>query len=476
MREIANLENDLGVVENRVSINETDIETLKSTQAEFIVGEISGNNISQTFDDTTYTTLVAYDRESYLAGNITPNFATGTIVIEVDGAYTISSAVNGSFGTNEEIDLKFDVNGVQDANGATLQGRGTGKGVYIQAIMVRDFVAGDVIKVVAKNNASGSLPVDFYDCILTAKAENLPTNVGDLPLDEYYRLDGNSPVTADFQMNGNKAVNMVDGTISTDGATFGQLNAHTANTGNPHSVTYSQVGAEPANSNIQGHISATDNPHSVTASQVGAVDKSGDTMTGELTIQTNLRVDDMIFVKNPASVNYSIIDCLTDELRLVSYSPDGSSYGQFYFQYNGNINVNGPVPIEDDDLTRKDYVDNNFLPITGGNVEWVRANGGRLYATRDIHDNNTAEVTLSGDNVRTYIQSTNVGHTEPRELRFGGWSGDDLAPNQLTVNRDGQIMNIATENYVDSRIPDLPTADGNYQLNIASGVATWVLI
>ena len=35
------------------------------------------------------------------------------------------------------------------------------------------------------------------------------------------------------------------------------------------SLTYTDVGAEPANANIQSHIGSTSNPHSVTASQVG---------------------------------------------------------------------------------------------------------------------------------------------------------------------------------------------------------------
>ena len=48
------------------------------------------------------------------------------------------------------------------------------------------------------------------------------------------------------------------------------LSAHTTSTSNPHSVTYTQVGAEPANANIQSHIASTSNPHSVTYTQVGA--------------------------------------------------------------------------------------------------------------------------------------------------------------------------------------------------------------
>lgn len=46
--------------------------------------------------------------------------------------------------------------------------------------------------------------------------------------------------------------------------------SHIANTSNPHGVTASQVGAEPANANIQNHIASTSNPHATTYSQVGA--------------------------------------------------------------------------------------------------------------------------------------------------------------------------------------------------------------
>lgn len=73
------------------------------------------------------------------------------------------------------------------------------------------------------------------------------------------------------------------------------IQTHISSTSNPHSVTYSQVGAaasshthddryytetesdanfEPKNSNIQTHISSTSNPHSVTATQVGAAASS----------------------------------------------------------------------------------------------------------------------------------------------------------------------------------------------------------
>jgi hypothetical protein len=47
------------------------------------------------------------------------------------------------------------------------------------------------------------------------------------------------------------------------------LQLHLAAANNPHGVTVAQIGAEPANANIQAHIANTSNPHNVSAAQVG---------------------------------------------------------------------------------------------------------------------------------------------------------------------------------------------------------------
>ncbi len=51
---------------------------------------------------------------------------------------------------------------------------------------------------------------------------------------------------------------------------------HDVRTDNPHSVTYTQAGAEPANANIQSHVSSTSNPHSVTKTQVSLANVTDD--------------------------------------------------------------------------------------------------------------------------------------------------------------------------------------------------------
>ena len=59
-------------------------------------------------------------------------------------------------------------------------------------------------------------------------------------------------------------------------------------------TTPSEVGAEPANVNIQGHISSTSNPHGVTKAQVGlgSVDNTSDTTKNNaLVILSNKTID-----------------------------------------------------------------------------------------------------------------------------------------------------------------------------------------
>lgn len=57
------------------------------------------------------------------------------------------------------------------------------------------------------------------------------------------------------------------------------VNATTGFKVNGTTLTYSHVGAEPANANIQTHISSVSNPHSTTASQVGAEPTLGNPLT-----------------------------------------------------------------------------------------------------------------------------------------------------------------------------------------------------
>ena len=86
------------------------------------------------------------------------------------------------------------------------------------------------------------------------------TSLGEFEPDDFVGVDD----------GGTGAVDAPTALTNLGAAAAADLTAHENDTGNPHSVTAAQAGAEPANANIQAHISDTANPHSVTAAQTGA--------------------------------------------------------------------------------------------------------------------------------------------------------------------------------------------------------------
>ena len=108
---------------------------------------------------------------------------------------------------------------------------------------------------------------------------------------DYYRLDGTKSITAPFAGGNQQFKNAANGVDDKDLVTKEQLDTkadqssldttntnlsnHTSNTSNPHNVTATQVGADPAGSaqgvqdNLDTHTGNTNNPHSVTKAQVG---------------------------------------------------------------------------------------------------------------------------------------------------------------------------------------------------------------
>ncbi len=176
-----------------------------------------------------------------------------------------------------------------------------------------------------------------------------------------------------------------DPTGSAD-AVQANLDTHTADTGNPHSVTASQVGADPLGSadgvqaNLDTHVGDTSNPHLVTASQVGAVPSTGGVFTGDVTIgdgvsgrTLNVRTIDgqnaAIKLKQPDNANGASIlwDFINGDLLLRRFT-SSISYETVRLDSTGNISISGIEPENADHLTRKDYVQKVAI---GNTQTWV---------------------------------------------------------------------------------------------------------
>lgn len=229
--------------------------------------------------------------------------------------------------------------------------------------------------------------------------------------------------------------------------THDQLDQHVENTSNPHSVTYTQVGAEPANTNIQNHISTvTGNPHQVTAAEVGndtaqwnaakiqgkevdltgiadgnslkyelatdkfipntdtassKVDKAGDTMTGDLTFS-----DDAIIQLDADGV------APTHAEGKLFYDPDAHTVAYYNDEADVKMNIlgDGPRVVNETGVTIANGMAVKLLGhssakrpqiILADASPMANADGGYAIATHDIEGagNKFGYVTTAGHTV-----------------------------------------------------------------------------
>jgi hypothetical protein len=120
-------------------------------------------------------------------------------------------------------------------------------------------------------------------------------------------------------------------------------------TGNPHGTTIGDIGAEPANANIQAHISSTSNPHGVTVGQIGA-EPANANIQAHVTLTNgsnpHLTTFANIATKPTTLSGYGITDALTSTQISSTYIPltqKGAVNGVATLDSNSKIPV-GQLP------------------------------------------------------------------------------------------------------------------------------------
>lgn len=136
----------------------------------------------------------------------------------------------------------------------------------------------------ASLGADGKVPTSELNPLAITSTYVVATEAAQLALDVQ---EGDVAVRSDlntsFIQNGGTAGTMDDWTeLLSPTASVLSVNGYTGSI----TLDYADVGAEPANANIQSHISSTLNPHSVTYAQVGA-DPAGTDNSTNVTIGTN---------------------------------------------------------------------------------------------------------------------------------------------------------------------------------------------
>jgi len=126
------------------------------------IGEMSltTTSPSQTFTDTTYTVITAFDKVQFERG-ITVDIATDTITIVESGNYKISASIVAEFDKAVSLDAALMVDGVVAESFGNIQGLGNGKGTLMGGTDIDPLTAGQVIQVAARRGEAGSVNVVF---------------------------------------------------------------------------------------------------------------------------------------------------------------------------------------------------------------------------------------------------------------------------------------------------------------------------
>jgi len=101
------------------------------------------------------------------------------------------------------------------------------------------------------------------------------------------------------------------------------------------------------------------------------------------------------------------------------------------------------------------------------------------YVTIALNDSSHAAGKYNTGTSTDTIHETGIGANDSNrknafEIYIDGTLTAPEATNTLIEARGNRTL--ITKEYIDIRVPELPTTDGDYKLNIASGVATWVAI
>ena len=151
------------------------IKTLKdyivnSISATRPLGEMSLTAITptQTFTGANFTKITAFDKIQYEVG-MDVDVAEDQIVLTTSRDYRVTLSINSEFSTNQGVEFAVLIDGVVAEALGTIQGRGSGKPVYIGGADIDPLVEGNVITVGAREDSGGSVDIIFHKVRLTVE-------------------------------------------------------------------------------------------------------------------------------------------------------------------------------------------------------------------------------------------------------------------------------------------------------------------
>jgi len=187
----------------------------------------------------------------------------------------------------------------------------------------------------------------------------------------FYRVDGSIPITAPFAGGGQQLKSIADGTDPTDAVTVQQLGnqdylpvdgkAADSERLDNHDSTYFAEATHNHDADYLGKTEKASDSELLDGREGDSfVFKEGDTMTGNLVIESGSDID-FFSVNRPDSTRKGIFGSTSNEeaIHLRLYNTAGNSYvGGLIVKADGNVElVNNSNPVAGKDIATKEYVD-----------------------------------------------------------------------------------------------------------------------
>jgi len=135
-----------------------------------IIGEMSLTSVSQpqTFDGSSFTKITSFNKIQYERG-VDVDVDTDSISILTPKDYRITLSINAEFSNNQGVEFALLQDGVPAETLGTIQGRGTGKPVYIGGADIDPLTIGNVLSVGAREDSGASVDIIFHKVRLTVE-------------------------------------------------------------------------------------------------------------------------------------------------------------------------------------------------------------------------------------------------------------------------------------------------------------------
>lgn len=244
----------------KTTLHNNDLFIIEDSEALFVKKKVKKSNVATTSDLTNYFNKTTDDLDDITAG-VTNVHLTSSLKTNYDTAYTHSQASHAP--ADAEKNVQADWNQADSGADDYIKNKPT-----ITTPPTTEEIQ-DIVGAMVSSNTETGISVTYDDVNGKLDFSVTASGAGDV----VGPASSTDNAITRFDSTTGKAIQNSLATIDDSGSV--NIPSGQSYKINNTALAYGDVGAEPANANIQSHISSTSNPHSVTAAQAGAIASGG---------------------------------------------------------------------------------------------------------------------------------------------------------------------------------------------------------